>query len=243
MDSKIAPSEFHPSLDLFACYRTAWLSFRKGWIPLCVIAAVLLLIQEVPKFFIDAPSPWRILKDLIACQMSGDLIQLEQLLTEQADLLISYGTALSKYSLYAAPIVALISIVLLYQSLAAVKNSRAPLSPIRMIVTALAQLLLTTLKMLLLFFILPLGLYIYAKLCMVSFLMLDEKQSLPQAVQSSWRLTQGNVWKLLALSALNTGIQLTLLPSLIGLIPATGFIQTTRAAAFQQLRPPRNENC
>jgi hypothetical protein len=52
----------------------------------------------------------------------------------------------------------------------------------------------------------------------------------------SWQMTDGNFWRLFLLMFMNTVIQTVSMPTIIGGIPATGFANTARAAAFRMLR-------
>jgi len=51
----------------------------------------------------------------------------------------------------------------------------------------------------------------------------------------SWQMTNGNFWKLFLIVLMNTGSQLLALPTIIGAIPVTGFVNTARAAAFRMI--------
>ena len=83
-----------------------------------------------------------------------------------------------------------------------------------------------------LFFILP-GIYIYVKLLFVSLIMLEKKCTARAAVKLSWKMTDGHFWELFFLVFINSGIQLAALTTILGEIPATGFVNTARAAAFR----------
>jgi uncharacterized membrane protein len=90
-------------------------------------------------------------------------------------------------------------------------------------------------KVAVMFLLLPLGVFIYIKLYFVTLLMLEEGHSPGQAIQGSWRMTTGNFWPLFGMAVLNGTLQLALAPTLIGLVPATGFATTARAAAYSSL--------
>jgi len=57
-----------------------------------------------------------------------------------------------------------------------------------------------------------------------------------EAIRRSWVMTQGNFWNLLALFIINATCQFMAAPTVIGLIPVTGFVNTARAAAYQMLK-------
>jgi hypothetical protein len=98
------------------------------------------------------------------------------------------------------------------------------------------HVLLAIIKALAMVLVLPLGIYLYIKWLFVSFILLEEDASIGEAVRRSSELTKGNFFPLLGLVTLNSAIQLISLPTLIGIIPATGFVNTVRAAAYVALR-------
>jgi uncharacterized membrane protein len=80
------------------------------------------------------------------------------------------------------------------------------------------------------------GLYLYVRLMFVSLVMLEDRSAgAARAARASWRLSRGNFWSLLLLVLMNTGVQLLAAPSILGLIPATGFASAARASAFTLL--------
>ena len=239
MNPNILPIEASPRLNLAACYNTAWVSFRRWWIPICLIAAALALFKLGPNHLIqtEASEMELAFEEVKTAALHGNIEQLEPLLIELNSSAQTYAASLTKATLYTAPAVALLSVFLLYISLSAVKNRRKSIALKQVIITSLTHIALGAVKMMLIVLILPLGLFIYTKLAFVSFLMLEEGHSPAQAVKESWRMTRGNVWPLLGITAINTTLQLVMLPTVIGLIPSTGVVSTARAAAFHQLRP------
>ncbi len=69
----------------------------------------------------------------------------------------------------------------------------------------------------------------------MSLIMLEEGAGARVPIKQSWQMTRGNFWELFLLVLMNTGIQLLALPTVIGEIPATGFVNTARAAAFRMI--------
>ena len=143
---------------------------------------------------------------------------------------------LIRFGFYVFPLIALATVALLMYANRAVKNRQEPNRALSFLVyVALVHVMLAIGKLLaILFFILP-GVYLYIKLLFVSLLMLEEGHGARVAIKKSWQMTQGNFWELLLLVLMNTGIQLLALPTLIGEIPATGFVNTARAAAFRTI--------
>jgi hypothetical protein len=162
--------------------------------------------------------------------------EVEQRALELVDAYLVYSKKLIRVMLYAAPLVALLTILLLGASVMAVKDQRTNYSPGHIIVVAFMNLVITTFKILFLFLFLPLGLFIYIKLYFVSLLMLEERKGPADAIRDSWKMTSGHFWPLLGMATINGIFQMVMVPTIIGLVPATGFATTARTAAFALLR-------
>ncbi len=176
------------------------------------------------------------LTEVVAALENNDVAQLEAELAALSEVLPAYTAKLLTLSLYAAPFVALLSVLLVGTSLAAIKNRRQRFTLRQVAAVALVQLVLAFAKILLLFVFFPLGVFIYIKLYFVSLLMLEENQPPKAAIQGSWNMVSGNFWPLFAMVAINGVLQFSMALTLIGFIPATGFVGTVRAAAFTMLR-------
>jgi len=227
-----------PRLSLKACYAKAWKAFAKWWIPICLIAGVLMVFELGPRQLAKAESSamGETISQIITAFEQNDLERVEALSIELNEALLSYAKTVLTFTLYAAPIVAILTILLLCASVMAVKNQRIRYSPGHILWVALANLLVVFVKVLLLFLFLPLGVYLYIKLYFVSLAMVEEHQSLIAAIKRSWETSAGNFWPLLGMVVLNGTLQLAMVPTLVGLIPATGFANTARASAFELLR-------
>ena len=80
------------------------------------------------------------------------------------------------------------------------------------------------------------GVYLYVKLFFVPLVMLDQGLGARAAVWESFAMSRGNFWRLTGLIAINLAIQAASLITVIGIVPATGFVNTARACAYQSLR-------
>ncbi len=223
---------------LKSCYSNAWKAFAKWWIPLCLLAGILMLFELGPRQLAKAESSamGQTLAQIMTAVEQDDLAQAETLIYELNETMLAYAEKLMVFMLYAAPFVALLAVLLTCTSLMAVKDRRDKYSPGRIIGVSLMHMVLAFAKVLLIFLLLPLGLFIYVKLFFVSLLMLDEGRSPAEAIKGSWRMTDGNFWPLLGMVAINGTLQLAMIPTVIGLVPATGFANTARAAAYSMLR-------
>ena len=228
----------HLGLSLKACYSKAWKSFAKWWIPICLISGVLMAFQLGPKQLAKAESSAlsQTLTKVLAAFEQGDLDQMEELAFELNEASMAYAKKLMTFMLYAAPVVTILSILLLCTSMMAVKNQRTRYSPGWVIFVAFVNFFIAFVKVLLLFLFFPLGFYIYIKLFFVSLLMLEERRRPMAAIRESWNMTAGHFWPLFGMVVINGIFQFAMVPTIIGLIPASGFANTARAAAFTMLR-------
>lgn len=225
-------------LSLKACYSKAWKSFAKWWLPICLLAGVLMLFQLGPKQLakVESVKMRQTFDRILSAYEQNDLEEMEEIALELNKTLLAYAEKLIRITLYVAPIAAVLAVLLICTSLMAVKDRRTKYAPRKIILTSVVHLILAFTKMLLLFIVFPLGLFIYVKLFFVSLLMLDEGTSPSDAIKGSWKMTSGHFWPLFGMVAINGTYQLALAPTIIGLIPATGFASTARAAAFSALR-------
>jgi hypothetical protein len=226
------------TLSIKSCYSKAWTSFAKWWIPICVIAGFLMVFQWIPKQLAKTESTamHQSLSNISAAFDQGDYSQLEALTEQLTATWMDYTQRVLVFSLYATPFALLLTVLLIATSLMAARNQRIKFSAVRIAIVSLAHLGFALVKILLIFLLFPLGLFVYVKLFFVSLLMLEEGAMPLAAAKESWRMTDGNFWSLFSLAALNSLLQFALLPTVIGLIPATGFVNTARAEAFTILR-------
>jgi hypothetical protein len=224
--------------SLKACYVQAWQAFSKWWIPLCLLSGVLIIFQLGPKQLVKAEmkAVSGTLTEIMLAFEKNDVNQLEELAYELNEASMAYAMKLTKVMLYAAPIVTLFSMLLLCTSMMAVKNKRTRYVPTTILFTAFINFFLAFGKVLLIFIFFPLGFYIYVKLFFVSLLMLEEQKKPGRAIRESWHLSNNHFWSLLGMVFLNGILQFALAPTIIGLIPASGFATTARASAYALLR-------
>lgn len=238
-------SGFPSKFSLTACYSKAWKAFAKWWIPICLIAGLLMVFQLGPKQLAKAESSAVIQTciQLFTAIGQEDWVQAEELSFALNETLFAYAKTVMKFTLYATPLIAILTIVLLCTSVMAIKDQRIRYSPWRILWVAFLNFLMAFAKVLLLFLFFPLGIYLYIKLYFVSLAMVEERKGLSGAVKRSWEISTGNFWPLLGMVTINGAIQMTMVPTLIGLIPATGFATTARTAAFEMLRKERTSAC
>ena len=232
-------------LSLNTCYSLAWKSFRKWWIPLCLISGFIFVFELVPRLVL-LPEMVKLkqtlfenVRQMVSVANSGTLEGFDALILEINEQVLSYSTQLFKWVAILFPFVALLTIVLLMWANMAVKDQRDKNSISRTLYIVVVHVLLAVIKIsAFMFCILP-GFYIYVRLFFVSLILLEEKETgLVEALTKSWVMTRGNFWNLLGLFVINTACQMAAAPTIIGMIPVTGFVNTARAAAYQMLKNP-----
>jgi len=230
------------SFSIETCYAAAWKSFSKWWIPLCLLAAFLLFFHWLPRHFSSSSEEAQQFAQTLAdLSSTGGATALEAHLPEVMESLSAYVQKWVKLSLMATPFVALLGVLIIATSLMAVRDQRCPLAPLRLLGVSVFQLLLSVVKMLLLIAIFPLGLFVYIKLYFATLFMLDGEPPL-EAISKSWKITTGHFGGLFLLLFLNTLIQFFAGITVIGFLPATGFVATARATAFSMLNEPKNKS-
>ena len=230
-------------LSVIDCYTLAWRSFSKWWIPLCLISGIVVIFQIIPRTLVhDEVRELRTsASSFINAFSENDRDRLEELSQKVA---AQTGTLLRKLirlGLYVFPLVCLFTVILLMYANWAVKNRKDTKRPFYCLVyIAFVHVILAAGKLLAFFLLFFPGFYLYIKLLFVSLIMLEGEKSAMAAVKISWQITRGNFWKLLLLVLMNTALQLVALPTIIGVIPVTGFANTARAAAFRRIWEEEN---
>jgi len=221
---------------LIESYKLAWKSFKKWWIPLCLVSFIIFVFEIIPRIIVSSEfQQFEITAEkLIHALIQNDAEQIK-LYTLQAQ--YKTGLILNKTiqsSAIVFPFIALATVILLMIANWATQGRKKQSKPVlSLLYIAGVHIILACIKLFAFFlFIIP-GVYIYVKLLFVSLLMLEKDINAWEAVKKSWVMTKGYFAYLFFLIVLNSIIQFILLFSVVGIIPATGFVNTARAAAFR----------
>lgn len=225
-------------LDVIHCYSVAWKSFSKWWIPLCLVSGLLFFMNVLPQLFMI--SEIKGLKDSVFSSITAmqekDVESLELAEVQLHENISNFLKKAGKAGIFALPVIALLAVILLNIANQAVKNRREPKkSVLFLLYITCVHFVLAVLKVLFFLFLIFPGVYIYIKLLFVLLIMLEEKRGAVDAIKTSWRMTKGNFKPLFLLILLNVTVQIAAASTIVGLIPATGFVNTARAAAFRNL--------
>jgi len=233
-------------LNILSCYALAWKSFSRWWIPLCLISGIIVVFHIIPRTFVstDVNEFKATARTFVTAFAGNDLQKLDEVTPELAAQSNRLMRKVIRIGLCIFPFVSLLTVSLLMYANRAVKNRQTTRKTPFLTLTyiAIIHVLLAIGKMLaFLCFVVP-GAYLYIKLLFVSLIMLEEKKGAVAAIKASWQMTEGNFWRLFLLIFINGGIQVIVLPTIIGTIPLTGFTNTARAAAFQMLQAETKSN-
>lgn len=224
--------------DLIDCYKLAWKSFSKWWIPLTLISFFVVFFQILPQILSmgELSSFKKDTIEIFVAIFNSDADKLETLSASIVDKSQSISVNFMKMGTILFPLTALLSIVLIMQANLAVKDTnKRERTFFELIYISVVHVVLAIVKLFAFFlFVIP-GVFLYIKLLFVSLVMLEEKEGVWTAIKKSWQLTEGNFWPLLTLVVLNTSVQGMVVPTIIGAIPATAFVNTARASAYRQL--------
>jgi hypothetical protein len=252
----------YSALDIGACFREAWRGFKGWWIPLCLVATILVALNSVwaVRWFFREELPalqpyqqaWRtyvveVLSDPL--DTASVFAAADRMLLRVADITDQPETqaALRQMRrkimrLFAALfiIVSALHVLMVIMAKASVHTPqertlrrdtrRTLLLTLSYAVMALAKILPFCCC------ILP-GLYVYTKLYFSDFIITETSANPLRAMAQSWRMTEGNFWRifLLLLVTLTTHVA-SLLTMGLAEIPGRPFEYTLRAAAYRQLR-------
>ena len=227
------------NLNIGRCYALAWKSFAKWWIPLCLISGIIFVFEITPWILVRADmDEWKItVRSSLTAVAKNDLDRLDEISSKIRAQTFKLLGKFARLGLYIFPLVAFLTVILLMYANWAAKNRKEKRRSLAMLIyIAIIHVMLAIGKLLAFFlFVFP-GVYLYVKLFFVSLVMLEGGKGAGEAIKISWQMTKGNYWELFLVIVMNTGIQLLLLPTVIGIIPATGFVNTVRAAAFHMIR-------
>ncbi|MGB2824400.1 MAG: hypothetical protein WBF17_25720 [Phycisphaerae bacterium] len=229
-------------LSVGACYALAWRSFSKWWIPLCLISGVIVVFQLVPQLLVRSDvNELQVAAYTLATAVSqNDAAKVQEISSKLTAQMAELAHKLARLALLTFPLIGLLTVVLLMYANWAVRDRHERRRPLAVLMyIALVHVVLAIGKLAAFLFCFVPGAYLYIKLLFVSLIMLEEKKGAAEAIAISWRMTRGNFWRLFLLILMNTGIQMLSVPTIIGAIPATGFANTARAAAFRMIGQAR----
>jgi len=247
------------ALDLGACFREAWRGFKAWWIPLCLVATVLLALNSVwaVKWYFHEELPalqpyqqaWQTYFSEVVSDPGNAFAAADRMLLRIADISakpdVTQAWRQVRRKVWRALGVLFIIISALHVLLVIMAKASVHTPQERTLRRDARRTVLLTLSyaVMALVKILPFcccfvpGLYVYTKLYFSDFIITETSANPLRAMAQSWRMTEGNFWRvfLLLLITLLTHV-LSLLTMGLAEIPGRPFEYTLRAAAYRQLR-------
>jgi len=227
------------TLRVGACYGLAWRSFAKWWIPLCLVSGALTVFEFAPRVLLHSEVGELRATAYALLTAAGEndvneMVRVSDKLTAQCHRL---ARQTARFTLYLLPLVGVLTVVLLMVANRAVGSPRGRRRSVGAVVyITVVHVVLVFVKLAAFLLCVVPGVYLYIKLVFVPLAMIELRLGAAGAVKASWRMTRGNYWRLLLLILMNAGVQTAAMVTVIGVIPATGFANTARAAAFRMLR-------
>ena len=247
------------ALDIGACFREAWRGFKSWWIPLCLVATVLVALNSgwaVKWYFheeLPALQPYQQAGQTYFSEVLSDpgnaFAAADRMLQRIVDISDKPETARAWQQIRRKVwrllgvlfiIVSALHVIMVIMAKASVHTPqertlrrdarRTALLTLSYAVMALVKILPFCCC------ILP-GLFVYTKLYFSDFIITETSANPLRAMAQSWRMTEGNFWRvfLLLLITLLTHV-MSLLTMGLAEIPGRPFEYTLRAAAYRQLR-------
>jgi len=245
------------SLDLKMCFAEAWRGFKGWWIPLCIVAALVVVLSQTwllvrllgPEWHTVASQYQSACSSLAAQVVRGeDPIEANDAFMREMASLFSQPAPqrlLLKVLWFAVALalaICILHVVMVLMSKASVQVRKEDITlkqdlP-RSAVFTLSYIVLAFIKMVLIICccVLP-GLYLYMRLYFTDFIITDASPNPFTACAESWRLTRGNQLKIMLLFAVTLLTHvMSILTMGIAEIPGRPFEYTLRAAAYRQLK-------
>ena len=245
-------------LNINLCFQEAWRGFKGWWIPLCVVATIILLSQswlpkkllsnEISKFepyreayqefrseFFKNPSQFIEINNEYLKRNIEITLRPE---TEEAILqLLKMGIIVMGVL---AVFIALLNIFMIIIAKASVQKNKKDITLkkdfSKSFYLFFSYLLLAIIKMVPFFFCILPGVYIYIKLYYTGFIITEESANPLASIPKSWKMTEGNFFPVFFIFCITLAVNLVTIMTIIGIIPGSSFNYTLRAASYEQLK-------
>jgi len=226
-------------LSVISCFGHGARSFAGWWLPLCLVSGLVVATNLLPRLLVlddvgalvDQAGQW--FGSLLAFDFAACESETEALSRQTRAVMLG----LAKYSLLLLPLAAVLTVVLfMIANWAARGGADRRRRPLRVLLISAANVGVTLVVALGFLLLIVPGAWLYVRLSFFSLVMLDDPAAtVLGACRASFALTRGSFWPLLVLYLAGALIVSLSAITVIGLIPATGFASTARAAAFRAL--------
>jgi len=245
-------------LNFSNCFWEAISGFKSWWIPLCIVATIILFSQAwLPKWFLNDEllnlKPYSTAyEDFKADFLKNpfQIIELNQKYFEK-NIEISCRPEIRKSMLLLikkgivvmaalAGFICLLNVFMTIIAKAAVQKNKNNITLKRDFSKSfylfLSYFLLAIIKMIPFFFCILPGIYVYIKLYYTGFIITEESANPLASISKSWKMTAGNFFPVLLIFAVTLAVNIISLITIIGIIPGSSFNYILRAASYKQLK-------
>jgi len=245
-------------LNVNLCFKEAWRGFKGWWIPLCIVASIILFSQSwLPKWLLSDElsklEPYREAYHEFRTELKENPLQAIEICQEYnyKNFEITFSPEIKsallqllKKGLIIVGIlflaVALLNIFMIIIAKASVQSNKKDITLKRdfshSAYLALSYAMLAIIKIFPFFFCILPGVYLYVKLFYTGFIITEESANPLASIPKSWRMTQGNFFPILLIFGVNLAVLFLSLITIIGVIPGDSFNYTLRAASYKQLK-------
>ena len=247
-------------LDLSACFKEAWRGFKGWWIPLCIVAALIVLLsQDRLLRFMFHDDLQRLQPLVTACEqfkhdiLCGGVPSPERYMecTERVtdvllqpniqDAIHDLCLRMTYIPMGLMAVLGALQVVLIILSKASVQQVadtavlKRDFSRIATLTASYSVLAVTKALAIMCCCVLP-GIYLYGRLLCAEFIITEQSANPLSAITQSWRMTRADHLKVFLVALFAFALWTIAFVSIIGVIPARSFEYTLRAAVYRQLK-------
>ncbi len=245
-------------LNINKCFGEAWCGFKGWWIPLCVVATIILFSQSwLPKWLLDNEiskfepyqEAYHEFKSEIFKNPSQFIEINNKYLEKNIEITFRPETKAAVFTLLKKGIivmgilsvfVCLLNVFMIIISKASVQKNKKEVTLKKDISKSFylffSYFLLAIIKMVPFFFCILPGVYIYIKLYYTGYIITEESADPLASISKSWKMTEGNFFPIFLIYCVTVAVNLVALMTIIGVIPGSSFNCTLRAASYEQLK-------
>ena len=252
-------------LNINKCFLEAWRGFKGWWIPLCVVATIILFSQSwLPKWLLSNElskfKPYReAFQDFKSDFLKNpyQFIEIKNKYLEKNIEITSRpetGEAiliLLKKAIIVTTVLfifgCLFHVFMIIISKASVQKNKKDVTLkkdfSKSFYLFFSYILLTIIKMVPFFFCILPGIYIYIKLYYTGFIITEESADPLASIPKSWKMTAGNFFPVFFIFCITLAVNIITIMTIIGIIPGSSFNYTLRAASYEQLKNVTKPSC
>ncbi len=236
----------------------AWKGFKGWWIPLCVVATIILFSQSwLPKWLLSNElskfEPYREAYQEFRSEIFNNPAQFIEInnkyLEKNLEITLRPETEEAVWQLLKmgfivmgslAVFICLFHVFMIIIAKASVQKDKKDVTLkkdfSKSFYLFISYFLLAIIKMVPFFFCILPGVYIYIKLYYTGFIITEESADPLASIQKSWKMTDGNFFPVFFVFCVTLAVNFITFFTIVGIIPGSSFNYTLRAASYKQLK-------